>query len=85
MSMTSRIIELQREVAARRRQELNRAIDLQDSDPIQAAYHTGLADGHNNVVRELDLILDTTSEVKGENRNGRREAVRNEVLQRAHR
>lgn len=61
MSTASRIIEMQRAFIERRRLEINRAIDFRESDPIRAAYHTGVADGHNNVVKELSLLLDTTS------------------------
>jgi hypothetical protein len=61
MSTASRIIEMQREFTERRRLEIQRALGFQKSNPLQAAYHLGVADGHNNVVRELSLLLDTTS------------------------
>lgn len=61
MSTASRIIEMQRKFIELKRQEIQRAIGFRESDPVRAAYHTGVADGHNNVVKELSLLLDTTS------------------------
>lgn len=63
------IIAMRERVAMERRQEMKRAVALHQSDPRRSAYHLGLADGKNGIVKELTDILNSASISKGENRN----------------
>lgn len=68
MNLSMRVSLLQQGFAARRRAELLRAVDYRESDPIKAAYHTGVADGHNNVVRQLSGLLSSITMAKEQGR-----------------
>lgn len=64
------LVTLIEQVRQDRRQEINRAIALRQSDPVKSAYHTGLADGKNNIIGKLRAILNGESISKGDRANG---------------
>lgn len=64
------LVTLIEQVKMERRQELQRAIALRGNDPIKCAYHTGLADGKNNIVGKLRMMLNELSISKGGMANG---------------
>lgn len=66
------LIQLMEQVKMEQRQEVKRAIELRGSDPVKSAYHTGLADGKNNIVSKLRAILQSESISKGGNGNDAR-------------
>lgn len=67
----SQLIELIGQVKHERHKELLRALGFRKSDPIKAAYHTGLADGRNGIVTALETLLNSTSIRKGDKESGR--------------
>lgn len=74
-NVAAMIIAMRDELTASRQQELKRALGFRESNPKQAAYHTGLADGKNEVARKLTDILNASSIAKGDKDYGRPERV----------
>lgn len=70
-SATSALIELREQIKFEQQQELKRAIGLRNADPVKSAYHTGLADGRNGIIKALNGILISDSMRKGDRASGR--------------
>ena len=69
------VIAMREQIVKERQRELVRALEFRRSNPSRAAYHTGLADGKNGVVRQLTDILNSASMSMGDNENGRVSSV----------
>lgn len=70
-SQAGLLIALIEQVKMERQQEVKRALEFRGNDPIRCAYHTGLADGRNGIVKALEHMLNSASINKGDRVNGR--------------
>jgi hypothetical protein len=70
-SQAALLVTLIEQVRMERQQEIKRAIAFRGNDPVKCAYHTGLADGRNNIIAKLRAILNGESISKGDNGSGR--------------
>jgi hypothetical protein len=62
LGITGRLIELREQIRHDQRIEILRALNFRDQkEHVKAAYHLGLADGRNNLIRELTSIADAAN------------------------